>query len=310
MIKHLLKRAAYILHRVALRLGFHVLPVHTYTPLPNVIRLERNRETWARPSLLPGMSVDLAAQCERLRKICTPFESEFRGNHTYKKAVQESLGPGYGYIEAQALHGVVRWAKPGRVIEVGSGISTACILAAAKRNQEEGSPKTEITCVEPSPSKRLRALSEISLIPEPVQSVPLSLFDNLGRNDLLFIDSTHTVIPGGDVNFLILEVLPRLASGVIVHLHDIFFPYDYQPRVLQTFFHWSETSLLHAFLINNSKVEILFCLSHLNDQRQDVLKDVFPEYDPEPTENGLCQDYRPLEYYAKHFPVSIYLRIL
>lgn len=110
----------------------------------------------------------------------------------------------------------------------------------------------------------------------------------------MFIDSSHTVKPGGDVNFLILELLPRLQKGVIIHFDDIFFPYDYQRNVLRTFLHWAETSLLRAFLIFNEKAKIVFCLSLLHYDRQDVMKEVFPEYSHQGDENGLrLKEYKP-----------------
>ncbi len=142
-----------------------------------------------------------------------------------------------------------------------------------------------------------------------VQSIPVSKFEELTSGDLLFIDSSHTVRPGGDVNYLILEVLPRLSKGVFVHFHDIFLPYDYPRNVLNSYFQWMETSLLRAFLINNHKVRILFCLSHLHYDRQDSLKDVFPDYNPAPDENGLEIDDKT-DPDKQHFPASIYLEIL
>jgi len=138
--------------------------------------------------------------------------------------------------------------------------------------------------------------------------VPFEVFKELGDKDLLFIDSSHTVKPGGDVNYLILEVLPRLEK-VIVHFHDIFLPYDYQRSILQTFFHWTETSLLRAFLIWNEKVRIIFCLSQLHyDYR--ALKEVFPEYNPQLDKDGIRDEkYKPFENPKEHFPSSIYIQI-
>jgi len=130
----------------------------------------------------------------------------------------------------------------------------------------------------------------------------------LQQGDLLFIDSSHTVKPGGDVNYLILEVLPRLRKGVIVHFHDIYLPFDYQRDVLQTFFHWAETSLLRAFLIFNDKARIIFCLSHLHYERRDALREVFLEYSPQGDVNGLrLEEYKPFKLVPEHYPSSIYI---
>jgi hypothetical protein len=105
-------------------------------------------------------------------------------------------------------------------------------------------------------------------------------------------------------------VLPRLHKGVIVHFHDIFLPYDYQQDVDQTFLHWAETSLLHAFLISNERVKIIACLSHLHYERKDVLREVFPEYNPQADVNGLRPEkYKSFDPILEHFPSSIYIQI-
>lgn len=136
------------------------------------------------------------------------------------------------------------------------------------------------------------------------------LFESLEENDVLFIDSSHTVKPGGDVNFLVLEVLPRLASGVVVHFHDINFPYDYPRDILKTFFPASESSLLQAFLAFNRRFQIIFCLSLLHYERPHVLREVFPEYQPQKGRDGLREDHVPaFSMPAGHFPSSIWLRV-
>jgi predicted O-methyltransferase YrrM len=296
------------LHRLGTRAGIHVLPVHYYSPVPDLPELERTREVWARRSELPGLDADVAEQAAHLEEVCLPYQREYLGSATYREGVRRHFGPGYGFIEAQALHAVVRHFKPHTILEVGSGVSTLCLLAALERNRGEEGPRGAMTCVEPYPSRRIQELADerrVRLIPSPVQAVPLSLFTSLGKGDLLFIDSTHTVKPGGDVNYLILEVLPRLAPGVVVHFHDIYLPYDYQRNVLRTFYHWQETSLLRAFLIHNDRVRVLFHLSQLHYDRPDALRAVFPEYRPAPDEDGLeVGGHGATE---GHFPASSYL---
>lgn len=104
-------------------------------------------------------------------------------------------------------------------------------------------------------------------------------------------------------------MLPRLSPGVFVHFHDIFLPYDYPRNVLNTYFQWMETSLLRAFLINNEKVRIVFCLSQLHYDRQEELKNIFPNYVQADDQDGLEIESTldPNKYY---FPASIYLEIL
>jgi hypothetical protein len=182
--------------------------------------------------------------------------------------------------------------------------------AALNQNEQETGESASLTAIEPHPSAALKNLANIELKSQSVQTVSCDLFASLGKGDLLFIDSSHTVKPGGDVNFLILEVLPRLHPGVIVHFHDIYLPYDYPRDTLQTFLHGMETALLHAFLINNSKARVVVCLSDLHYRRSEVLREVFPEYIHQEDERGLhLSKYRPFAAIPEHFPSSIYIEI-
>jgi hypothetical protein len=308
-IKDNLKKAFFRFYKVATKMGIHIVPVHYYSPLPDILELERTKDIWARKSELPGVSIDLDEQACNLKMICQSYIEEYLDNKAYLDGVSEGFGPGFGYIEAQALHAIVRHYKPKRIIEVGSGVSTYCILSASNINLYEKYQPTRITCIEPYPSPKIKALSEIELIPEKVQNVPMKVFEKLADNDLLFIDSSHTVKPGSDVNYLILEIIPRLKSGVIIHFHDIFLPYDYQRQVLNTFLHWTETSLLRAFLINNNKIGIIFCMSQLHYDKYAILKEVFPLYNPQQDENGLLDArYKPFDQSHQHFPSSIYIQ--
>jgi hypothetical protein len=304
-LKNRAKDLLFCVHKLGLRCGVIVLPNHYYIDYPDVNQLAKTADLWANPSQLAGIETDLDQQAACLRAICGLFSNEVRGNPHYQTAVSTDCGPGYGYIEAEALHCVIRSLKPKRIVEVGSGVSTYCILQAAARNETQ----CAITCVEPYPRQWLRK-ADVTLVEKPVQAVPLELFESLGDGDFLFIDSSHTVKTGSDANFLILEVLPRLKPGVVVHLHDIFLPYDYPRDVLRFCFQWQETALLHAFLIGNRNVEILFCLSQLHYARSGVLREVFPEYRAQPAEKGLRSAGSALcDHAGDHFPSSVYLRV-
>lgn len=312
-IKNILKRGLFNIYKIAERVGVHVLPVHYYSALPSIHELKRTQEVWAYKSELPGLNWNIDQQIRNLRTICKPYFHEYEGNRNYLYAVDHAFGPGFGYIEAQALHAVIRQYKPRRIIEVGSGVSTWCMLNALQQNKQEHDVEFNLTCIEPYPSGRLSELDDIVLHRKKVQEVPFSpLFSELQANDILFIDSSHTVKTGSDVNYLILEILPRLNPGVIVHFHDIYLPYDYSRNIFNTFLHWSETSLLRAFLIHNHKTEIIFCLSYLHYESKETLSEVFPEYRSEKDHNGIRDpQYKPFEYFEnEHFPASIFFKIL
>jgi hypothetical protein len=289
-------------HRVALGSGVVVLPNHYYTPIADVRELARTRDTWAKRSPMTGIDTDLGRQVAHLQDIVKPFEPEYRGNASYKEGAARGFGPGFGYVEAQALHGVLRWLKPKRVIEVGSGVSTHCATKALALNASEGH-LGKLTCIEPYPSDYLKSSAGIELVTSKVEELDPAAFDQLGDGDFLFIDTSHAVRPVGDVTHLYLEVLPRIRPGVVIHIHDIYFPYSFQRDLLDGLFQSSETPLLQALLTNNDRLEILFCLSMLHYDAQDVMKDVFPEYSPASDVNGLNVPNT-----SGHFPSSIYLR--
>ncbi|MCI0600590.1 MAG: class I SAM-dependent methyltransferase [Beijerinckiaceae bacterium] len=300
--KNIAKWFLYTLHEAGLNFGLIILPKHYYVPFPDLRVLRQTRARWAHRSRMAGIAVNLDRQEHALRDMVKPFMAEYMGNNALKHAVGNLLGPGYGFIEAQALHGVIRSLKPPRVIEIGSGVSTHCLLEAVKKNGPEH--KTEITCIEPYPRAWLRR-APVTLIESPLQEVPAEQFDTLEEGDFLFIDSTHTVRVDGDVNRIILEILPRLKPGIVVHFHDIYLPYDYQRDSDHSIFQWMETALLHAFLIGNRNIEILFSLSHLHYDRRDALREVFPEFVPQEDKDGLDTEHTDL---SQHFPSSIYLR--
>jgi hypothetical protein len=137
-----------------------------------------------------------------------------------------------------------------------------------------------VTCIDPYPSNALRKgfPGLRSLIEEKIEDIDLEFFSQLDSGDVLFIDSSHTVKIGHDVNYLFLEVLPRLRPGVIVHVHDIFLPFEYRRDwVLDEFRFWTEQYILQAFLTFNSEFEVLLSNSYLNHYHQQELKAAFPD---------------------------------
>jgi predicted O-methyltransferase YrrM len=271
--------------------------------------LENNRHVWAKRSEMPGIHADVDEQVEIMRRMCMPYQAEYAGNKVHNENIKARSGPGYGYIESQCLHGVLRALKPANIVEIGSGDSTQCMLVASDMNQKEGGRASRITCVEPYPKDKLRATKGINLIEKLAQEVPLEVFTSLGEGDFIFIDSSHVVQAGSDVNYLYLEVLPRLRPGVIIHIHDIFLPFDYQRNMLKTVFFWNENSLLRALLTHNAHLRILFCMSHIFHDRPEAMKGVFPEFVKSPGENGLNPDSSiPFQAPPGHFPSSIYLQ--
>lgn len=200
----------------------------------------------------------------------------------------------------------MRTLAPKRVIQVGAGASTWVALKAA----EDSGHAIEITAVDPFPADHLKELSQagkITLRHEPVQAVDPAELTRLEPGDVLFIDSTHTVGPGSDVNHMILEVLPRLPKGVLVHFHDITMPYGHNPGVLSSdLFFWNETVLLHAYLTDNARFEIRAGRALLHDKAVESVQEIIPTCrDPAKTERGVHVGER-----NGQFPSAMWLEVV
>jgi len=177
--------------------------------------------------------------------------------------------------DAEILYNIVRYEKPKRIIEIGSGYSTLILEEAIKKNiEKEKNYNGCITCIEPFEMPWLEEL-DVHVIRSEVQYIDLSIFDSLSSSDILFVDSSHVIRPGGDVLYEIFEILPRLQSGVIVHFHDIFSPFDYPEKwIKEDVKFWNEQYLIEAFLTNNDEWEIILSLNYLFHSSYDSLKNV------------------------------------
>lgn len=179
--------------------------------------------------------------------------------------------------DARVYYSLIRNNKPSRILEVGSGFSTLIALAAiTKSKTEDQAYQCEMTCIEPYEMPSLEKLN-VKLIRQKVENVDPAIFSTLGEGDILFIDSSHIIRPGGDVTYLLLSVLPTLAKGVWIHVHDIFLPEDYPSHWLKEDFRmWNEQYLLEALLLGNSDFEIVLSLNYLSLRHNDHLQKAFP----------------------------------
>ncbi|HEV8700639.1 MAG TPA: class I SAM-dependent methyltransferase [Candidatus Polarisedimenticolia bacterium] len=262
------------------RIGVHVTPNHFYSPVPDTRELDRRAGLWDKESDMPGVDLRPAAQLEWLRRVVSPLRHEcsFPLDPTGVPHEYFVRNGAFGLISAAVLHCMVRHFSPRTLIEIGSGNSTYVSARAVLMNQAEGKPG-RLLAVEPHPGEVLRRgfPGLTRLIPEKVQDLGRDLFTGLQAGDILFIDSSHVVRMENDVLFLYLDVLPRLAKGVVVHIHDIFLPRHYPRRwVVEGRRFWTEQYLLQAFLTWNPCFEVLWsgCLMQL--RHPEVLRSVFP----------------------------------
>ena len=236
------------------RQGF-VPPGHFYSPVPDLDELQKiEEETIGGPSMeIPGVDLDDQEQLELLKRFSAfyremPFQADKKEGLRYYFE-----NPAYSYSDAIMLHCMIRHLKPKRIIEVWSGFSSCRILDT---NDLFFGGSISTTFSEPYPELLMSLLRDtdaerVSTIPSRLQDVDLSEFDVLEENDILFIDSTHVSKIDSDVNRIFFEVLPRLSSGVHVHFHDIFFPFEYPKEWLLEGRAWNEAYILKAFLQYN-----------------------------------------------------------
>lgn len=239
------------------RLGLQVVLKTYYSPIPDLANLPEG--VWERRDPLRGIHFDLDAQMDFV-------ESEL-GEHIQTLAWAKDVGlehaydPGndsYPLPDARVLYAMIRHLRPQLIVELGSGQTTRVMAQACRESARDGAA-TRLRAFDPFPTAvddGLPGLTELARV--KAQDVPDEVFTELQSGDVLFVDTTHTVKIASDVNHIILRVLPLLKEGVIVHVHDIFLPYEY-PRFFFADFglYWAEQYLLQAFLAFNSSFEVL-----------------------------------------------------
>ena len=255
--------------------GFHVTPVHFYQPIPDTQSLPD--ALWNTRSELVGIDMNDAFQLDLLRNHFPRFRSEydqFPAEPTGEPIQFHHNNGLFDGTDALVAYCMIRHFQPRLIIEVGSGFSSLISAEAIAKNKNSA-----LICIEPFPRQFLRDgfPGLRSLIEKKVQDIDLEFFSQLREGDILFIDSSHTVKIAGDVNYLFLEVLPRLKPGVIVHVHDIFLPFDYRRDwVMDELRFWTEQYLLQAFLSFNSEFEVLIANAYLGHRYMEDLKTAFP----------------------------------
>ncbi len=244
------------------KLGFHITPNNYEQPIPDTRTLKD--DLWQKQSCL-GIDMNEEGQLNLLSIFSSKFKQEYERLPRSKTQVpyQYHLNNGwFESVDAEILYCMIRHFKPKKIFEIGSGYSTYLSAQAILKNKEEDNTfECELVAIEPYPNDVLVAgfpgLSK--LLTKEVQDIPLSEFKKLQENDILFIDSSHVLKVGSDVQYEILEILPTVNKGVIIHFHDIFLPTEYpKDWILKDYRFWNEQYLLQAFLAFNNHFEVLW----------------------------------------------------
>jgi predicted O-methyltransferase YrrM len=252
---------------------------HFYSPVvdPSAVS-EYHKESLASTSTdMHGIDIDVPRMAELWQDMsatinATPFEEQPSENHRYGY-----LSSSYQYGDGILLRAMIHHFRPKRIIEVGSGSSTACMLDTF---DELPDPSPALTSIDPYPQRLIEnigaeGLETIRLIPQPVQEVSLDVFDELAANDILFIDSTHVLKTGSDVHYEFFKVFPRLAPGVLIHLHDCAFPFEYNPVfTLERNYSWNEIYAVRALLMDSRRYEVVMSGSCLAREKRPLIDQI------------------------------------
>ena len=224
------------------RWGYHIRPIHYYEPIPDfraitLAQIQRRRNYAAIDFQWPHQL--------RLLGELEPYAAEL--------TEVDVTNDYFSGLDAIVYYSLIRHLKPRRIVEIGGGFSTRFAAKALARNDDGAT----LTCIEPNPERLNGHALNIELIQKPVEEIEVDFFSQLEANDILFIDSSHTVKFGSDVCYEFLDVLPVLRPGVWVHVHDIFFPHDYPAEwILKRRLALNEQYLLEAFLSFNREFQV------------------------------------------------------
>lgn len=240
------------------KIGIFPVRDHYYQPLVNPEK--HLKKSLAANRNLPGIDLNIEEQLAIL--------SSFNYNDELLQfPMQKPSGLGYFYKngsfesgDSEYLYNMIRLVKPSTFIEIGSGFSTLMANSAIVKNNNG----CRHICIEPYQAPWISDLPNVEIIRQKLEDTDLSTFGQLKKGDILFIDSSHIIRPQGDVLLEYLEILPQLASGVIIHIHDIFTPKDYlEEFVLKNRYMWNEQYLLEALLTNTKSFKIIAAVNFL-----------------------------------------------
>ncbi len=247
------------------KIGIFPLTSNYYEPLFNFDNLKKKLSD---KRDLPGIKFNIENQIENLNKF--NFKEEFKNlNFDIENNFYEA-----GDVEI--YYQMIRYYKPRTIIEIGSGHSSLIAKKSINKNKVTDNHDSKLICIEPYENSWLEK-NEIEVIRQKVEDVDFKIFNDLEKNDILFIDSSHVIKPQGDIVKIFLEILPKLKSGVIVHIHDIFSPRDYPENWLKVenrFF--NEQYLLEGILDNSSRYNVMLSLNLLKHDFYNELKNVCP----------------------------------
>ena len=249
--------------------GLHVTPVHFYSPIPTTYELDD--KIFTKIFDCTGIAWNIKEQVATLEQFHSKYYNEYKPDANVDR---------FSQVDSFMLYSIIREKKPAIMIEIGSGESTKVSLASLEINEKNGAP-CMFYAIEPYPDKFLRGINKTNfkLISRNLQEVDIEL---LCSADLLFIDSSHVSKIGSDVNYEILEVIPKLKVGAVIHWHDIMIPTNYWKRWMDNGnMFWNESYMVHSFMLFNNSYKVIWSSRYMQINHPDELKNRFSYFNPE-----------------------------
>lgn len=255
---------------------------HFYSLYPDLEEIRNKEEIlFSQENDLKDIDLNEEAQIQILQKMSFLYDSipqwdDITVSENTSMLRYRYNNPSLSSGDAIGLHCMLRILTPKRVLEVGSGYTSAVMLDT---NEFYLNNQVKLKFIEPYPSllkSLLMPSDEIELLSMKLQDVSLNTFEELEEGDILFIDSTHVSKIGSDVNYLFFDILPRLKKGVYIHIHDVFYPFEYPKEWIFSGRIWNELYLLRAFLQNNNDYEITFFQNMMEKRHMEKFLEKWP----------------------------------
>jgi len=242
---------------------------HYYSPIVSVEDIRRReKEIWKDAGVdgIKGIRLNTEAQIALATELSRYYSEMPFTQHKQDGRRYWFENNFYSYTDGIVLYSMIRHFRPQRIIEVGSGYSSALMMDV---NEIFFNNRINLNFIEPYPDRLYSLMTEndrphITVLEKPVQDVDPGLFEKLEKGDILFIDSSHVSKCASDVNFILFEILPVLKSGVLIHFHDVFYPFEYPKDWVFSGWNWNEDYFLKAFLMYNNAFNIKFFSNYLH----------------------------------------------
>jgi len=250
---------------------------HYYSAIVEVDEVrQRQDEIWLQdiPLTIPGIKLNLADQMQLISEFSKTYNEIPFPAHQSERFLYYFENPFYSYSDGIFLYSFIRHFNPLRIIEIGSGFSSALMLDTLELL---GRIQTRLSFIEPFPERlysliKVKDIQQVSIYEKKLQQVNISFFTQLEENDILFVDSTHVTKTGSDVNYLLFEILPSLKKGVLIHFHDIFYPFEYPKEWVFEGRSWNEDYILRSFLMYNDHFTIIMFPDFLHKVQHECLE--------------------------------------